>query len=215
MGAWLGQFKEAAAQATVIAAWLAATAALVGALVSYLVARRGVYINSVTTERSRWIEALRATISKLSGAASKLHASRNTNGYINSTAHAADLEVLRTHLVELTLRINPTEDEAQGLLLAANKLDRAARLHAYDALTLADEVMTLHAQWVLKAEWERVKQEASGFLAQPYFWWRNWRRSVAYEEFLTGEGSLVRLDVIGAGTWPQPTRVHQTKPGPQ
>jgi hypothetical protein len=64
---------------------------------------------------------------------------------------------------------------------------------------LADEIMIRHAQWVLKAEWERVKQEASGIFQAPVFWWRNWRRRRAYAEFLKKDGALGRLDAIGAG----------------
>jgi len=59
--------------------------------------------------------------------------------------------------------------------------------------------MMRHGQWVLKAEWERVKQEASGFLRVPVYWWRNWRRRKAYNDFLLKDGSLRRLDMIGAG----------------
>ncbi len=59
--------------------------------------------------------------------------------------------------------------------------------------------MVRHAQWVLKAEWDRVKQEASGWPLAPVYWWRHWRRRCAYKNFLENAGRLDRLKLIGAG----------------
>lgn len=203
MADWFTALTHDAAQATVVAGRLGAMGALlaagVSALVSYLVARRAVYINSVTAERSKWMEALRATISKLSGAASKVHARRGTPNYERSEAWAADVETLRILLVDLTLRMNPDETEARHLLRAANKVDAAARMHSSAALLLADDILTRLAPYVLKAEWERVKQEASGVLCTPIFWWRSFRRKQKYNEVLASEGFLNKLDQIGAG----------------
>ncbi len=125
---------------------------------------------------------------------------KNNKEYLDSQEWAGDSEILQTLLSELTLRMNPTEREAQSLLKAAKKLDQAARIHSSPAVILANEVMIRHAQWVLKAEWERVKQEASGPVCIPFYWWRNWRRSRAYADFLKNDGSLKKLDLIGAGT---------------
>lgn len=192
---WWSQFT----QATAVASWFTLFAAALSALVSYLVARRSVYINAVTAERSKWIEALRGTISKFSGAAGKVSARRRNSDYEKSQDWASDTEGLQILLSDLTLRLNPTEPEAQNLLRAAKKLNAAARLHTPAAVILANEIMVRHAQWVLKAEWERVKREASSSLQAPVFWWRKWRRSRAYAAFLQNDGALGRLDAIGAG----------------
>ena len=95
--------------------------------------------------------------------------------------------------------LNPTEPEALNLLKAARKLNASARLHSSAAVILADEVMVRHAQWVLKAEWERVKEEAAGRLQALRFWCRRRRRRSAYNRFLLRDGSLEKLDAIGAG----------------
>jgi hypothetical protein len=194
--------QDATNSAVVAASFTAAAAlcaAVVSALVSYLVSRRSVYINAVTVERSKWIEALRGTISKLSGAADRVNTLQKKSDYADSRDWATDTQMLHTLLSDLTLRLNPTEMEARNLLRAAKKLNAAARLHSPAAVILADEIMTRHAQWVLKAEWERVKQEAAGPLGAPKIWWRNWRRREAYARFLKNDGSLDRLDAIGAG----------------
>lgn len=204
MSDWWTQVAGDATRSPIVAAWFAGlaavTAALVGALVSYLVARRSVYINSVTAERSKWIEALRQTISKFSGAAGRISARRRQGEYSPTQDWAEDTEKLRVLLADLTLRLNPTEVEAGNLLRAARKVDAAARIHSPSALILADEIMIRHAQWVLKAEWEQVKREASGFLQGPQFWVRRRRRAKEYREFLLRDGDLSRLNAIGAGT---------------
>ncbi len=188
----------------VAAAWFTAggavIAAAVSASVSYLVAHRSVYINAVTAERSKWIEALRGTISSYSGAARKITTRRRFDkNYEGSLDWATDTEILQKLLSDLTLRLNPTEMEALNLLRAAKKLDQAARIHRPVDFILANEIMIRHAQWVAKAEWERVKQEASGWLALPQHLLRNWRRRRAYAAFLKADGNLKRLDLIGAG----------------
>jgi hypothetical protein len=203
LSTWWFQVTQDGARSPVVAAWFTAAGALfaaaVSALVSYLVARRSVYINAVTAERSKWIEALRGTISKFSGAAGRVSARRGNSDYDESRDWATDTESLQILLSDLTLRVNPMEPEARNVLRAAKKLDAAARLHTLAAVILANEIMIRHAQWMLKAEWERVKWEASGALQAPVYWWRNCRRSRAYAAFLKKDGALDRLDQIGAG----------------
>jgi hypothetical protein len=191
------------AKSPVVAAWFTAGgaifAATISALVSYLVAHRSVYINAVTAERSKWIEAMRATISSYSGLAGKMSARQNQDPkYQKGAEFAADGELLQKLLSDLTLRLNPTEQEARDLLRVAKKLDQTVRLHRPVDYTLVNEIMIRHAQWVTKAEWEQVKREASGVLARPYFSYRKWRRDRDYAAFLGSDGSLDRLDLVGS-----------------
>lgn len=203
MGEWLIEVLRDPSRQSIVAGWFAAaaliTVAIISATVSLLVAGRSVYINAVTAERSKWIETLRGTISRFAGAADRIRARRGEKGYPQSKDWATDTEALRTLLADLTLRLNPSEDEARNLLRAAKALDAAARLHTAPAVGLANEVMIRHAQWVLKAEWDRVKQEASGPLAAPWYWIKNARRRAKYRRFLRSGGDLSRLDAIGAG----------------
>ncbi|MDX0499543.1 hypothetical protein GOC68_25490 [Sinorhizobium medicae] len=200
---WLTDVLYDTTRAAVVAAWFTALGAFlaagVGAIVAYIVARRPVYINAVTAERSKWIEALRKKISGFSGAADRLSSSLSRGLKIDSAEWATQVGELHSLLSELTLRLNPSEPEARNLLRAAKKLEAAARIHNPASLRIADEVMIRHAQWVLKAEWERVKQEASGPLQSPVFWLRRKRRKRLYRQFLRSEGSMTPLDAIGAG----------------
>jgi hypothetical protein len=174
-------------------------AALVAAIVSHMVSRRSVYINAVTAERSKWIEALRKNISAFSGAADRLSAGVAAGLNSNGQGWPERVGELPALLSELTLRLNPGEPEARNLLAAARKVEAAARLHTPASFRLADEIMIRHAQWVLKPEWERVKEEASGMFVAQYIWMRRRRRKAAHGEFLKADGALERLEAIGSG----------------
>lgn len=205
MFAWLLEILEDPAQVGVVVAWFTGGAAIISviisAVVSTMVSRRSVYINAVTAERSKWIELLRGTIAKMSAVADRVVTLRKakTGDYAESVEWATDKQELHRLLSDLMLRLNPTEPEALNLLKAARKLNAAARLHSPAAVILADEIMVRHAQWVLKGEWERVKEEAAGPLKAPKFWIRGWQRRRAYKQFLQTDGSLKRLDAIGEG----------------
>jgi hypothetical protein len=205
MWSWWVEMLKDPARVGVVAAWFTGGAALVGviisAVVSAIVSRRSVYINAVTIERSKWIELLRGTISKYSASADRVVTLRKARGadYVASVEWATDTQELHRLMSDLMLRLNPTEPEALNLLKAARKLDQSARLHSSAAVILADEIMVRHAQWVLKAEWERVKEEAAGWLQAPRFWYRRRLRQQAYDQFLQRDGCLGRLDAIGAG----------------
>ncbi|WP_367159703.1 hypothetical protein ABUE34_11525 [Kozakia baliensis] len=205
MWAWWSEMLRDPTKVGLVAAWFTGGAALVGvvisAAVSTIVSRRAVYINAVTSERSKWIEALRDTISNLSAAADRVVTLRQAKAadYAESVEWATDTQEMHRLVTDLVLRLNPTEPEALNLLKAARKLNAAARLHSSAAVMLADEVMVRHAQWVLKAEWERVKEEAAGWSQALRFRYRRWRRRSAYNRFLLRDGSLEKLDAIGAG----------------
>lgn len=202
---WWSEMLQDPTRVGVVAAWFTGGAAIISviisAVVSTIVSRRSVYINAVTAERSKWIETLRGTVSKMSAAADRVVTLRQakTADYADSVEWATDTQELHRLMSDLTLRLNPTEPEALNLLKAARKLDAAARLHSSAAVILASEIMVRHAQWVLKAEWERVKEEAAGPLHALRFWIRGWRRRKAYKQFLLSDGSLERLDAIGVG----------------
>lgn len=206
-------FRQIAANPTgipVVAAWFAAIASFAVAVMSFItalittrttsrVASRSVYINSVTAERSKWIDALRRSIADFSGAAERVISRRHDPKYEHSSDWAADVQTLRTHLSSLKMRLNPREASSQDLITAARKLDQAARIHRWADVELATEVMVRHGQWILKFEWNRVKMEAAAGSEL-----RKLKRDEIdlnrdYAEFLENDGSLARLDAIGAG----------------
>ena len=210
MAEWFLKIANDPTAFAVVAAWFTAAAALVVALITIVtvtitawttarVASRSVYINSVTAERSKWIDALRKSLADYSAAAERVISRRNDNKYEHSAEWATDIQSMRTHLSSLKMRLNPREAMAQNLIDAARKVDQAARLHRWTDVDLASEIMVRHGQWVLKFEWNRVKLEAASGAEK-----RRLKKAEAelekdYGEFLKNDGSLERLKAIGAG----------------
>jgi hypothetical protein len=198
------------ADVAVVAAWFAAIASIVGALITIItatitarttsrVASRSVYINSVTVERSKWIDAMRRSIADFSGAAERVISRRRDPNYGHSSEWATDVQSLRTHFSSLKMRLNPREAAAQNLIAAARKLDQAARIHRWADVELATEVMVRHGQWILKFEWHRVKMEAASGPELRRLNQTQIELDHDYAAFLKDDGSLSRLDAIGAG----------------
>lgn len=59
---------EGAGAASIAVGFIALVGALAGALTSYLVAGRAVYVNTITVERSKWINKLRGNLAAYSAA---------------------------------------------------------------------------------------------------------------------------------------------------
>ena len=165
MSEWFRHVADNPTQAAIVAAWFAGGASLIGAFVSiivsviaaatsFFVARRSVYINSVTAERSKWIDALRRSIAEYSGTAERVYARQRDKTYADSPEWAADVQSLRTHSSSLKLRLNPREIIAQNFLDAARKLDQAARIYRWADVELANEIMVRHGQWILEVRVE-------------------------------------------------------------
>lgn len=124
--------------------------------------RRTQYINTVTSERVKWIQELRKNVSALSGA---VHTWALT--YANAslpqqregeTALLADIDRLR-YLIRLQL--NPTDspdDEIEALLLRIPTLTNSA---TQEQLLITLEALTQKTQMLLKKEWQKVKKEAN------------------------------------------------------
>lgn len=210
MAEWLLKIANDPAAFAVVAAWFTAAASLGVALITIVtvtitarttskVVSRSVYINSVTAERSKWIDALRKSIADYSGAAERVISRRKDPQYEASTEWATDVQSIRTHLSNLKLRLNPREATAQNLIDAARKVYQAARIHRWSDVDLASEILVRHGQWVLKFEWNRVKLEAASGNEKKRLEQEEAVLEKEYQEFLKHDGSLDRLKAIGAG----------------
>ncbi|TIN90670.1 MAG: hypothetical protein E5Y06_31600 [Mesorhizobium sp.] len=207
---WFSHISSDPAYVPVVAAWFAAITSLVATLITIVtakitarttasVASRSVYINSVTAERSKWIDALRSSVASYTGAAERLISRRKDPKYEDSSEWATDVQSLRTNLSNLKMRLNPREEIARNLIAAARKVDQAARIHRWADVDLACEIMVRHSQWVLKIEWNRVKMEAASGAELKKLKMAEAELEKDYAAFLVADGSLHRLDAIGAG----------------
>lgn len=174
-----------------------------GALASWWVAGRNVYINSITAERSKWLEKLRTSISTFQGAISTYNFRHNMPEDIGKAAEVDPIKVYEqleraTQLASnIQLQLNPEGTIDQNIIALVRSLS-IARHGSHQALTAVDDLLTLHSQWLLKAEWQKVKWEAGGL------WYRLWNffdednRRVAYKVFVRGPGS-VRAPLLALG----------------
>lgn len=207
---WFHRIASDPAYVAIVAAWFAAIASFVAAFITIVtatitarttagVASRSVYINSVTAERSKWIDALRRLIADYTGAAERVISRRKDPKYEQSAEWATDVQSLRTNLSNLKMRLNPREAIAKNLIVAARKVDQAARIHRWADVDLASEIMVRHSQWVLKFEWNRVKMEAASGAELKKLRMVEVELEKDYVAFLAADGSLHRLNAIGAG----------------
>jgi hypothetical protein len=117
--------------------------------------RRTTFVNTVTTQRIKWIERLRQDIGRFCALAHQRSVSRldDPNG----------TELDRLYRV-IRLRLNPTEQpdrDIEGMLTRIRELahpNQTAELASVLRSFLDD--LTEKTQELLKKEWEKVKQEA-------------------------------------------------------
>jgi hypothetical protein len=119
------------------------------------------YSATVTSERSKWINALRENIASLSGILRTLsYLSERTE--IDKVAQDKLLAEANGLIPLVRLQLNPfgiIETDIAKLLQELPSL--ATRPNGSD-LRQRDDLFVEHCRWLLKAEWEKVKTEASG-----------------------------------------------------
>lgn len=140
-----------------------------GFIAQTLIAGRNVYINSITAERSKWLDKLRVNLSAYySLSASVAYRERMLPLIDNDDMQKKqisdryfDLEKLEERASLLRLQLNP-KGPIDGNLLAIIEHLQAHQDAEGEQISALRELLLSHAQWLLKAEWEKVKWEAGG-----------------------------------------------------
>lgn len=140
-----------------------------GYLASFAVANRNVYINSITKERSQWIEKLRLNLAEFSTELEQyslyIHLMYGPDkvedpyALISKSELMAQKKRVEHAALILQLQLNPRGviDGNISILVACGV---GARGKPVDLLTKLQKLIVEHSQWLLKAEWEKVKREA-------------------------------------------------------
>ena len=166
-----------------------------GAFAAWLVAGRNVYINSITAERSKWLEKLRTSISTFQAAISTynfrhhLPADARRPETANQPNFFEGLERATLLASNIQLQLNPDGPIDQNIIALVRALS-LGRHGAHERLTKVEDLLTLHSQWLLKAEWEKVKWEAGGLLYRLSHWFDEDNRRIAYRNFAVSVGSI-------------------------
>jgi len=124
--------------------------------------RRTQFINTVTSERVKWIQELRNNISALSGAIHTWSTTYAHDVVPNQSEGERELlsEIDRLRYL-IRLQLNPnnqTDKEIEALIVSIPKLTNRNTL---DLLLSTLESLTQKTQTLLKKEWEKVKEEAA------------------------------------------------------
>ena len=123
---------------------------------NYRGTRRTSFINTVTSQRVKWIEQLRQDISAYSGLT-------YTWCFSDLAGKPEEYEVIREidrlrHVIRL--RLNPEGTYDQRIEHLIEEIPKYTDSSQRDMLTKALDELTTTTQLLLKEEWEKVKREA-------------------------------------------------------
>jgi hypothetical protein len=168
-------------------------AAIVASIVSYLISRRSIYINSVTVERSKWIGELRANLASLSGDVLSLNqilldAHRSNKNYDSSSEFFLRSQEIHRLVSIIKLQINPLNEIDKNILVILDDFEQSFQNPTDFSWVGSDYLLIAHAQYLLKSEWEKVKWEAAGLLRKPWLLVRRINHMRQYRKFVEREG---------------------------
>ena len=170
-------------------ALIALSGVLITAAITFISSRRSVYINSITTERSKWINELRVNISEFSKYLLTVHFKKGAGQLpLDEADSVAAVQRLNGLIALIKLQLNPDGEIDANIIkildiFSHSNLDRTIVEHTLDLLIA-------HSQWLLKAEWERVKYEASGFVGRGFILYRLKIHEGRYRDFCLGQGKM-------------------------
>jgi hypothetical protein len=136
-----------------------------------LLTRRTTFINTVTSERVKWINNVRENISKFVGLNHHWFVLKHDIDKAKIDEITRDLRVLRYYI---KLQLNPRPEAMIDKKIMEIVDEIADKTSTYDVLKLHEMLNSLisSGQELLKAEWDKVKREAQrGALAdKPTLW---------------------------------------------
>ncbi len=114
------------------------------------------FINTVTSQRIKWIEQLRQDISRFSGLTHTWCFSELEG---KPEEHDVLKEIDRLHHV-IRLRLNPAGEHDKKIEQLLDKIPRLTHISKREELVQALNELTSTTQLLLKQEWEKVKAES-------------------------------------------------------
>lgn len=183
-----------------LSAAIAVSGVILSALVSALISRRTNYLNVVTAERSKWIEKLRGNLAKYSAAAHAVFYKAKNEDWQKgpSTEYYALLRELQDLRSLLKLQLNPKGKIDQNIIVLVDRIYELSRTWTFGGqLTGAERLLVLHAQPLLKAEWEKVKSEARGPLRWVGSKYSEYKSARDYRRFASEEGAIPPFNLTG------------------
>lgn len=136
-----------------------------------LLSRRTAFINTVTSERVKWIGNLRDNLSKFVGLTHHWFVLKEDIEEPKKDDMTRELRVLRYH-IRLQLNPSPKATIDRDIMEMIEQIADSAPNFKIEELQQHLDNLVLKAQKLLKSEWDKVKREAQrGALADhPTFW---------------------------------------------
>lgn len=186
--------------ATIAVGLLALVGVVTTVVTTYRVAGRTVYITSITAERSKWIDKLRTNLAAYSGLLAELSFALHDRGFFD-----AEYRERGDEIIAVLNRVNAVASVIQLQLNPWNVIDRHV-LTLIDAVVIrrgtdqelvdrADKLLIQHSQWLLKAEWEKVKFEARGPVHR---WWHADAERIRLNDYAAWAAKEGNLDDVVA-----------------
>jgi hypothetical protein len=188
-----------AAVGVIISAVIAFAGVIISAVVSKLTSGRSLYINAVTVERSKWIEKLRNNIATCSGDLRTLSYKMERTLAMSRVApinlHEQDPLVQKINILIslVSLQLNPSGEIDKNIIKILAEMPALAGSPYGQRRRTADELLIGHSQWLLKAEWEKVKAESRGIILRGCATIRAHYHLRRYRKFCRAEGPLSLL----------------------
>jgi hypothetical protein len=189
--------------AVTISAAIAVSGVILSALVSALISRRTNYLNVVTAERSKWIEKLRGNLAKYPAVARAVFYKAKKEDWEKGEGLSIEYYILLRELQEmrslLKLQLNPKGKIDQNIIKLVDRIYTLAQSWTLGPqLAEAELLLVLHAQYLLKAEWEKVKSEARGPIRQAVSKYFECKSTRDYKEFALKDGAIPPFNLTGS-----------------
>ena len=158
-------------EATTKTAFISGSIAFIGVVLStiitMIVSGRNLYVNTVTTERSKWIDKLRQNLASCSGKMRTL-SFRSSNGGLTSKEKEEAVRDINDLISSISLQLNPLGVVDQKILQLLKELPSLAEKQDGERFREKDDLLIRHSQYLFKEEWEKVKYEPRSLL--PRLW---------------------------------------------
>jgi len=125
-------------------------------VLNYRTTRKTSFINTVTSQRVKWIEQLRQDISSFSGL-TRTWCFSELEGKPQEYEVLKEIDRLR-HVIRL--RLSPKEEYDRRIEQLIGEIPNLTHISQRDGLTQSLEELTVTSQKLLKQEWDKVKLEA-------------------------------------------------------
>lgn len=176
--------------------------AMISALIAFVTSRKTLYVNAVTVERSKWIEKLRGNLASYSAVAHGVFYQAQNEEWTEATARSPEYFALLRELQNLRsvlkLQLNPKGEIDQNIIILVDRIYELSRAWTFGSqLAEAERLLVLHAQFLLKAEWEKVKSEARGSLRRIGAKLSEYKSACEYRRFASDEGAIPEFRLTG------------------